>query len=272
MARVTAKKRSLFSPQRQGMGSRSGQAAITDALFMLTIISGLTAFLFLFTSTYGRGLADQTGRNSSFEFVASALKTIMYQSAPRDPGATLNLSDPNQEVDYIMAMVKEDFADDGNLTSNTKRILSRVVFDVMRPVADSHDFLFSINTAQKYVFVMLWYTDFDIQMDPLTGKPVRFQDIKGTLQAHKMLFCNPALTGNAIQKLKLRVGNSVEVQSLVNMVEFQGNALLLSTGPQEVRAGVNLSTWVANKIPDAELTALNCIPVNVDFYAPLISP
>ena len=196
----------------------------------------------------------------------------MYQSAPRNPDTILNFSDPDQEVDYVMAIVKEDFADDGALTNNTQRILSRVVFEVMRPIADSHDFLFSINTAQKYVFVMLWYTDFDIQIDSATGKPIRFQDVKGTLQAHQMLFCNPTLTSNAIQKLKLRVGNSVEVQSLVNMVEFQGNALLLSIGPQEVRAGVNLSTWVANKIPDAELTALNCVPVNVNFYAPPVIP
>ncbi len=238
---------------------RSAQAAITDALFLLVIISSLTGFLFLFAANYGKGIADQVNRNDNFEFASSALKTIMYQSVPRDSNKiidTLN-PDPNMELDYLMAMVKEDYADDQNLSNNTKRSLARAAFSVMRPVADTQDYLFAINTAQKYVFLMVWRTKFislsgrfgDVQVDPS--------------ETHEIFFCDPSLADNALQKLFLRVGNTVQTQALVNMVEFSGNAFLLALDSTEVRAGVLLSMWTATTIPDAEWNTMKCTKVDV---------
>jgi hypothetical protein len=239
--------------------ARSGQAAVTDALFLLVIISSLTGFLFLYAANYGKGIADQVNRNDNFEFASSALKTIMYQSAPRDANNVINTlnPDPDLELDYLMAMVKEDYADDQNLSDNTKRNLARATFSVMRPVADSHDYLFAINTAQKYVFLMIWRTNFDVANAP------RFGDVGvNSAETHEIFFCDPALSDNALQKLFLRVGNTVQAQALINMVEFSGNQFLLALDTTEVRAGVLLSMWTATTIPDAEWNLLKCEKIN----------
>ena len=244
---------------------KSGQAAVTDALFLLVIITGLMAFLFSFSINYGKGLSDQVNRNTNYEFVASALKTIMYQSVSRNADVPLNPTNPNLEIDYLMAQVKEDFADDKNLSPNTQKNLAKTVFDVMRPVADSEDYLLYINTAQKYVFVMIWRTEFaPVQFGP-DGKPVRFQDVTVLNPSHKMYFCNPDISSDAVTRLKLRVGNTTEVQAIVNMVESAGSAVSLSQDTETTRAGVSLSTWVATRIPDAEWAALQCVPTAVQF-------
>lgn len=239
--------------------SRSAQAAITDALFLLVIISSLTGFLFLFAANYGKGIADQVNRNDNFEFASSALKTIMYQSVPRDSNKTINTlsPDPNLELDYLMAMVKEDYADDKNLSDNIKKSLAKATYSVMRPVADTQDYLFAINTAQKYVFLMLWRTKFIP-----TGQ--RFGDVTVDPQeTHEIFFCDPSLSDNALQKLFLRVGNTVQAQALVNMVEFTGNTFLLTLDTSEVRAGVLLAMWTATTIPDAEWSLLKCTKIDV---------
>ncbi|MEK6902720.1 MAG: hypothetical protein AABX02_04000 [archaeon] len=253
------------------------QAAVTDALFLLVIISGLTGFLLLFASSYGKGVSDQVTRNDSFEFVSSALKTIMYQSVPRDSGQIIDPQNPDydQEIDYLMAIVKEDYADDANLTFNTKRNLARSVYTVMKPVGDTHDYLFAINTAQKYVLFALWRTNFKLEGDP--NDPDRFQNSvacsddptsptynncptpNGPRGAHSMYFCDPLITDNSVQKLFLRVGTATQAQALINMVQFTNNSFLLSVDSETIRAGVTLATWVATSIPDAEWQTLDCV-------------
>ena len=247
------------------MKEKSAQAAVTDALFLLVIITGLMAFLFSFSVNYGKGLSDQVNRNSNYEFVASALKTIMYQSVPRNADLSITPNNPNQEIDYLMAQVKEDFADDGNLAINTQKNLTKTVFEVMRSVADTQDYLLYINTAQKYVFVMLWRTEFaPIQYGP-DGKPIRYQDVTLQTPSHRMYFCSPMISSDAMARFKLRVGNTTEVQALVNMVEFTGNALQLSLDSSTTRASVSLSTWSATRIPDNEWFAMNCVPSGITF-------
>ncbi len=250
------------------------QAAVTDALFLLVIISSLTGFLFLFAANYGKGISDQVNRNDSFEFVSSALKTIMYQSVPRDSNQVINVLNPDyeQEVDYLMALVKEDYADDQNLSENTKRSLARSVYQVMLPVADTQDYLFSIQTAQKYVLMILWRTKFEVMQ--VDGKDIRFQNVKPTCnpedildpsacESHQMFFCEPGISDNSVQKLFLRVGTTTQAQSLVNMVEFSGNSLLLALDTTEIRAGVILAAWTATDIPKGEFDPLKCTLLNL---------
>ncbi len=254
-----------------------GQAAVTDALFLLVIISGLTGFLFLFAANYGKGISEQVVRNDSFEFVSSALKTIMYQSVPRNAAELIDVKIPNpdQEVDYLMAMVKEDYADDQVLSDNTKKSLAKSVYAVMRPIADTQDYLFAINTAQKYVLMIVWRTNFEVKTGK-DGKPDRFQNVEacsieknncpspsGPRGPHSMFFCSPDLTTNALQKLFLRVGTTTQAQSLINMVEFSGSSFLLALDTTEIRAGVLLATWTSTFIPDAEWGLLKCSEIDL---------
>ena len=243
--------------------NNAGQAAVTDALFLLVIISSLTGFLFLFAANYGKGIADQVNRNDNYEFVSSALKTILYQSVPRDSNQVIDTQnpDPDQELDYLMALVKEDYADDQNLSLNTQRNMARAVSSVMRPIADTQDYVFALNTAQKYAFMMIWRTKFVVQQTQ--GKNERFQNVQvDPAETHEVFFCNPPLSDNPLQRLFLRVGNTVQAQALVNMVEFSGNSFLLALDTSEVRAGIILATWVGTPIPDAEWALLKCTKVN----------
>ncbi len=254
-----------------------GQAAVTDALFLLVIISSLTGFLFIFAANYGKGISDQVTRNDSFEFVSSALKTIMYQSVTRDSDDSINVAspDPAQEVDYLMALLKEDYADDGNLTLNTKRNMAKSVYAVMRPVADNQDYVFAINTAQEYVLVVLWKTRFLVELDGSPGNYVpytdavdaeRFQNVKADeAEPHEMFFCTPSVADNPLQKLFLRVGTATQAQGLISMIRIAsssfddcGSAALLSLDSCELRAGALLATWTATPIPEAEFSALKC--------------
>jgi hypothetical protein len=274
--------------QRKENSSR-GQAAVTDALFLLVIISSLTGFLFIFAANYGKGISDQVTRNDSFEFVSSALKTIMYQSAPRD--ATISLTDastdPTKEVDYLMAMLKEDYADDGDITLNTRQNMAKSIYAVMRPVADTQDYIFSINTAQEYVLVILWKTRFLVREKGSNAyvpynegvDPERFQDvITDKDEPHEMFYCKPSVSDNPLQKLFLRVGTATQAQGLISMIRIAsssfsdcGSAALLSLDSCELRASALLATWTATPIPDAEWQSLKCEKIPLAGIIPLAS-
>lgn len=270
--------------------NNAGQAAVTDALFLLVIISSLTGFLFIFAANYGKGISDQVTRNDSFEFVSSALKTIMYQSVPRDASLSINVlaPDPDMEVDYLMALLKEDYADDGNLTLNTKVNVAKSLYAVMRPIADTQDYLFSINTAQEFVMVVLWKTRFLVEDESGNYVPYtdavdaeRFQNVKADeSEPHEMFFCTPSVSENPLQKLFLRVGTATQAQGLISMIRIAsssfddcGSAALLSLDSCELRAGALLATWTATPIPEPEFQLLKCekIPPG-GIFPPVITP
>lgn len=266
--------RKFFAPPR----ASRGQAAVTDALFLLVIISSLTGFLFIFASNYGKGISDQVTRNDSFEFVSSALKTLMYQSVTRDAALFIDVQHPNPdlEVDYLMALLKEDFADDGILTPNTQRNMAKSLYAVMRPVADTQDYLFTITTAQETVLMVIWRTRFLVQAEGSTAyvpynegvDPARFQNVKPDEdEPHEMIYCKPSVAGNPIQKLFLQVGTATQAQGLISMVQFCGTSFLLAQDTCELRAGVLLATWTATPIPEAEWQSLKCEKIDLSGIA-----
>ncbi|MFH1752442.1 MAG: hypothetical protein ABH821_05915, partial [archaeon] len=143
--------------------NRKGQAAVTDSLFFLIIIVGLSTFLFTVVSGYGSSLSTQLSQQYSTEFVSSTLKTILYSSTPRDPSELLTAE--TGEIDYLLAMVKEDFFDDTVLRDDTKIVLGENVVAAMRPVSPTHDFIFYMYNQNDTDFVFLMikrtYAEYD---------------------------------------------------------------------------------------------------------------
>lgn len=114
-----------------------GQAAIMDALFMLMMVSFLSTMMYYFASNYGVTVDPKLSTQYGTEYVDSALKTISYISVDRQPG-----------IDYLLAMIKEDYYDD-YLLDEYVHIVSYNVMRIMEPISDEYDYIFFIYNYEE---------------------------------------------------------------------------------------------------------------------------
>jgi len=139
--------------------NEEGQAAITDALYFLTIVVGLSTFLFVFSVSYGNLVDAKIRQAFEIDYTTSALKTLFYSSAPRDASKTLTIKEGSecrtQEIDYLLALVKEDYLNGADI-NETNLLLSKNIKTVMRPLEKSHDYLYYMfDSLGNPVFVFL---------------------------------------------------------------------------------------------------------------------
>lgn len=247
------------------LGKR-GQAAITDAMFLLVIVSGLSALMFFFitgTPLGGVGAARYSvgkgvGYGVSVERIAlefygtdyatSALQTVLYSSIPRHVDETLEEA---KEVDYLLAFLKEDYANDRQLSDSTKRLLMADVNTVMASSLASHDFIFVMRTIPReygalseFVFVLLKYTDFGAS-----------PNLKGVYY-----FCSPEDGKDYIieEKLLSKAGGVIKAQPVI--LRFK-----TAEGEKTERIFTALDMWPSVSL-DKELIEseddLNCTEVS----------
>ena len=162
-----AASRNSISSMPHLLRSRRGQAAITDALYFLLIVTGLCVFLFGFANSYGGNALGQIQSNYQSDFATDSLKTILYSSLPRNVGHTLYDDESQAEIDYLLAYVKEDYADDANLSMQTRVVLADNVRRILEPVSDNFDYIFvmripfSINNDKRdFVYLYMKKTNF----------------------------------------------------------------------------------------------------------------
>jgi hypothetical protein len=180
---------------RPGLGGlgRSGQAALTDAIFLLVISSCLAALMFFFiTGTTVKTeipIQSPTGNKLPFvkgnsygssverialefygtDFATSAVQTLLYSSTPRRYNETLANA---QEIDYLLAFLKEDYANYRAFGEQSKKLLLKDMNTVMSSAISNYDFLLVMRTmpegmeVSNFVFVLLKYT-----LVSTTGKP-----------------------------------------------------------------------------------------------------
>lgn len=148
--------------------NQKGQAAVTDTIYFLLIVTGLCVFMFSFANSYGAAASSEIGRQYYLDYSSSALKTILYSSTPRDITQTLSydpVSDDAVELDHLSAFIKEDYADDSQLKDDTQISVANTIRNIMRPVADSFDYLFYISVpevaidSRKMIFVTIHVTE-----------------------------------------------------------------------------------------------------------------
>lgn len=244
--------------------NKKGQAAVTDALFMLLIISGLCVMLFAFSSAYGQNISAHILRQYSVEYATDALKSILYSSTPRDPEISFEQA---EEVDYLMAVVKEDYAnfvgEKFELGIETKKLLKNNIEKVMRPLSDQFDYLFIIVTPDReYVYVLLYKSEFLCQKRVNGVLTDLYSCVEGEREiyvvsadpAHKFYLCDNVNPGNLADFL-FTVGESAQASS----------PLLLPHIPSIEKAQASLIIWPATLIydkylfTDADPNALGCI-------------
>lgn len=218
----------------------AAQAAVTDALYFLIIVTALCAFLFAFANQYGTSVNEQLASQYLSSYATGALKTILYSSTPREPTATLYSEDA--EIDYLLAYVKEDYADDSALEPETMFVLAKDVNSIMAPISDSFDYLFLISMPQynEYVYVLLHMSLFEI------SEAQGFVEVTPKTPAHRDYLCglggpNPALW-ERIGRLKANIGLTYQSTSQIKMVRAE------AISSPTFDAQVDLIMWVATDI------------------------
>lgn len=221
--------------------NQKGQAAVTDALFFLIIVTTLATLIFLFSNTYGNTVTSQIDRMYGAEYTTSALKTILYSSVPRNPEEEL---DKAEEVDYLLAMVKEDFANQVSSTSDaaaalgdaTKTILKNNVLAIMEPIASQFDYLFYI-----------WRRD--------NGAFVYFLFHKSEETGHVDYFCNPP-SMSKLDGLFVYLPNTAQSTSSISLQRAADPNDPL--GSLRINARADLVIWPAVQITNEVFSELRC--------------
>lgn len=247
-----------------------GQAAVTDALYFLLIVTGITIFLFGFANNYGVAVDAELVKNYNVDFTTDALKTILYSSVPRD--TTQDLYEGGSEIDHLLAYVKEDFSDDLKLEDTTKVVLAKNVKGIMNPVANNFDYLFVLSVPEgftnprTFVFVFFHKSNLIQQTPGLRNSNITIDPNANGPFTDYVCQQNPDDTGyenlkKEIDQLLSSVGDTSQSSSKVNLPKTSGNTF------DAVQAQAELTIWNATFTPGATSNELsqppwNCIPVD----------
>ncbi|MBN1940860.1 MAG: hypothetical protein JW772_01625 [Candidatus Diapherotrites archaeon] len=225
-----------------------GQASITDALYFLLIVSALSVFLFVYSMNYGSTVADQIERQFGQEYASSSFRTIFYNSTPRIPGESL---EETLEVDYLLAAIKEDYADDKKI-NRTREVLANNIVGIMEPLHDSFDYAFYVYLeeagAQKFAFLLV----------SLHNRVLPEGRRVGDYTTDAIVYlCEPAeLTSlDRLEAMLSKLGTVSRSESRMRLpiIKESGQSTDLVT------SYVNLAMWVSTQIPE-EFNDLNCDP------------
>jgi hypothetical protein len=214
-----------------------GQASLADAIYFLLIVSGLSTFLFFFAVNYGASVRERVGLEYRSEYAISALETLLYSSTPRVEGDTLEGS---TEVDFLLAVIKEDFADNGKF-DNAQDLIVNNVIGLMEPLADSFNYLYYIYlpNTKEFAFLMLYTSKWSW----VTAGTGRTSVGPGESVVY---LCNPASLDD-LDELVTNVGRLYQANSRLQLVRLQEG-----TGYDTFVAQSNLTMWSATALPETE--------------------
>ena len=141
------------------MVNQRGQAALMDSIIFLTIIASVATMLFFFMANYGARADDQLDALYAEDFSIDVLKVITYINVTRDGRSVFEFSeeeDVEPEYDYLLAMMKEDYADTGTFTERTKRATASTISSALRPFDESIDYVYYLlnEDSDEYLFLM----------------------------------------------------------------------------------------------------------------------
>jgi hypothetical protein len=136
-----------------------GQAALMDSIIFLTIVASITTGMFFFTINYGTQTADRVNSFYSSDFAVDALKVITYINVLRtgeDFGRITSMG--VVELDYLLALIKEDYADTKTLSPETTNAVVATLGATMRPFDRAYDYAFylvTVSEPKNFLFVVL---------------------------------------------------------------------------------------------------------------------
>ena len=246
----------------EGMKSQQGQAAVTDALYLLLIVTTLAVFLFVFSIRFGSGISNVVSRQYSIDFTSSALKSLLYASVPRD-ATYYDSPNPSQfpaEFDYLLAIAKQDYFVDRALSDNTKQLIRYNIRGIMKPISSNADFFLYWYTPVdgKTVMGFLYATEFPSGSGFECGSTAnsRFFSNEQLLGARRVeYFCDPE-DYSAVQSLIQSVGEATQSSAGLRMIQSRGKS-----DTETIASKIDLISWTATCVPKSVLDQLNCEPV-----------
>jgi len=198
--------------------NKKGQAAITDALYFLLIVTGLVTFLFYFSGQYGRTVSTYASSAYTSDYASAAMKSILFSSVPRIPGEELKDA---KEIDFLMAEVKEDYADNREFDFTREQLIKNTLF-AMKPVEKSYDYLFFISPSEEDLpfvpFVFAYATDFS------SGATVKKEyscepSSRGKINDFALAVSAKANSFSKIKLIKIEPDNSLStVEAVVGLI------------------------------------------------------
>lgn len=246
--------------------NKRGQAAITDALFFLLIVSALATLLFLFINQYGIMVSDEVKRSYGTDYASSALKTILYGSVPRNAGE--KLADA-EEIDYLLAAIKEDYAykkDDGQqrLSPQMQKILYENISAIMQPLSKQFDYMFYVyrtdspNDADEFAYLLLHMSRCQDEI----GASELCPEGKGI---HADYLCNPeartpgqSAIPSTLDVLTMLIPNSAQSVSNILLSKISDP----ESGPKTVPARSAIILWPAVYLKQSETGDFASAPWN----------
>lgn len=140
--------------------NQKGQAALVDSIIFLTIVSAIVTMLFFFMVDYGDRVNVQLDALYAEDFSMDTLKVITYINVLRDGRSVFDYSDDEDnspEYDYLLAIMKEDYADTGKFSLNTKKAIVNTIADTLRPFEKSIDYTFFLLHEDSDDFLFLLF-------------------------------------------------------------------------------------------------------------------
>ena len=142
--------------------NKKGQAAVTDPLYFLVIVTGLCVFLIGFANQYGITIAERTARQYTTDYCSSALKTVLYSSINRAEGGLT----ADDEVDYLLVYLKEQHAKDpsADLPPAVQKKIADNIKQAMGPFGGAYDYLFYLRKgstaagSDDYIYTFIHVT------------------------------------------------------------------------------------------------------------------
>ncbi|MCX6800795.1 MAG: hypothetical protein NTZ73_01250 [Candidatus Diapherotrites archaeon] len=247
-----------------------GQAALTDSLFFLAIVSMICTLLFYFLINYGATVEEQINSFYSGDFAMDTLKVIAYVNVMRDGTSIYSLTGDNPQYDYLLAMIKEDYAESsGNqnpsLNSATRKAIANTVHSVMKPFEHSVDYAFYLfqEDSQKFLFLLM-----GVHECKKSGTECE-KDSSGNIvgSERRMYYCIPASPGILKDKVFPYVGKVDSATSKVFLDKGTSKDLSAVTG-----VGANyimsLDLWISKDVNN--LWGLDSAANKADFNCALI--
>ena len=238
-----------------------GQAALADAIYFLLIVSGLAIMLFYFSINHGNLVDEQLVLEFRSEYATSALKTMLYSSTPRVPGTALAES---TEVDFLLAAIKEDYADNGEFDYMQGPIVNNVVA-VMEPMADSFDYMYYIYIIgqSEFAFMMLYTSHLELQ--DVSGSGIRKEVVSNE---RAIYLCEPDSL-NKLDDLLTGVGRVYQKGSNMALLKTKAAG---GRGYDEFESQVTFAMWISTALPKLQNgNVLDNSHLNCECYRKLVS-
>lgn len=152
-------------------------------------------------------------------------------------------------MDYLLAVVKEDFADDARIDETLNAVRDNISA-IMEPFSDNFDYMFYIFMPDRKEFALLMLYISNWETIPAGGDIRRVTIIP---KEDSIFFCSPTSL-DAVDQLLASVGTVYQSSSRIQLLEIREGKT--NTFPSEVK----LSMWNSAALPEGILGAgkINC--------------